>query len=54
MSLSRRDIQRLRAAGWEVIEDGLGVRVRRALWRLVSGRSPAPTVGVVPARRRSR
>ena len=54
MSLSRRDVQRLRSAGWEVIEDGPGVRVRRVLWRLIRSRRPVPRVSVVRARWGSR
>ena len=50
MSLSRRDVRRLRSAGWEVIETGPGVRVRTALRRLVTGRRPAPSATVVRAR----
>ena len=54
MSLSRRDVQRLRSAGWEVVETGPGIRVRRAMWRLITGRRPAPNVTVVRASERSR
>lgn len=50
MSLSRRDVRRLRSAGWEVVENGPSVR-RRMVWWLVSGRRPAPRVSVVRARR---
>jgi hypothetical protein len=51
MSLSRRDVRRLRSAGWEVIEVGPGATLRRILWRLVTGRRPASTVSVVRATR---
>jgi hypothetical protein len=51
MSLSRREVRRLRSAGWEVVEVGPGARVQRLLWRLVSGRRPTPTLSVVRARR---
>jgi hypothetical protein len=54
MSLSRRDVQRLRSAGWEVVETGPGIRVRRALSRLVTGRRSAPNVTMVRASGRSR
>ena len=53
MSLSRRDVRRLRSAGWEVVETGPGVLVRHALWRLVTGRRPAPNVTVARASGRS-
>jgi hypothetical protein len=54
MSVSRRELRRLQSAGWEVVPVGPGVRVRRVLWHLVSGRRPAPALTVVPARRGSR
>ena len=54
MSVSRREVRRLRSAGWEVVQVGSGVRVRRALWWLVTGRRPAPRVNVVRASGRSR
>ena len=50
MSVSRREIRRLRSAGWEVVETGPGVHVRRVLWWLLTGRRPAPAVSVVRAR----
>ena len=52
MSLSRRDVRRLRSAGWEVVEDGPAVRVRRALAWLVTGRTPARKFTVVRAAQR--
>ncbi len=54
MSLSRRDVRRLRSAGWEVIDVGPAVRVRRVLWWLVTGHKPTPDVSVVRSPRRSR
>ena len=51
MSLSRRDVRRLRSAGWEVIEVGPAATVRRVLWWLVTGRRPTSAVSVVRARR---
>jgi hypothetical protein len=47
VSLSRRDVRRLRAAGWEVIETGPGARVRAALRWLITGRRPVPSVTAV-------
>jgi hypothetical protein len=44
MSVSRREVRRLRSAGWEVVETGPGVYLRRVLWSLVTGRRPAPAV----------
>jgi hypothetical protein len=52
MSLSRRDVRRLRSAGWEVVEVGPAVSIRRMLWRLVSGRQSARTVSMVRAAQR--
>lgn len=52
MSLSRRDVRRLRSAGWEVVEDGPAVRVRRALAWLITGCTPARKVTVVRAAQR--
>ena len=54
MSLSRSEVRRLRSAGWEVVETGPGVRIRRALWWLVTGHSAAPKVRVVRTSRGSR
>jgi hypothetical protein len=54
MSVSRRDARRLRSAGWEVVQVGPWVRVRRGLWWLVTGRTPAPKVTVVRSGRGSR
>lgn len=53
MSVSRREVRRLRSAGWEVLPVTPGAWVRRALWQLITGRKSAPVVAVVPARRRS-
>ncbi len=50
MSVSRREVRRLRSAGWEVVETGPGVRVRRVLWWLVTGSRPARAVSVIRAR----
>jgi hypothetical protein len=51
MSLSRRDVRRLRSAGWEVVQVGPGVTARRVLWSLITGRRPARGVSVVRAPR---
>jgi hypothetical protein len=45
MSLSRREIRHLRSAGWEVIEDGPAVELRRLLVAVFGRRSPARTAG---------
>ena len=50
MSVSRREVRRLRSAGREVIETGPGVQLRRVLWWLLTGRRPAAAVSVVRAR----
>jgi hypothetical protein len=51
MSLSRSDVRRLRSAGWEIVETGPRVRIRRTLWWLATGRRRAPGVRVVRAHR---
>jgi hypothetical protein len=53
MSLSRRDVRQLRSAGWEVIEDGPGARMRRVLSSLVSRRWQRRMVHRVLAERRA-
>jgi hypothetical protein len=53
MSLSRRELRRLRSAGWEVVEDGPAVRVGRVLRWLATGRTSTPKVTVVRTQRRS-
>lgn len=49
MSLSRRDVRRLRSAGWEVVEVSPAATVRRVLWWLVTGGRLASAVSVVDA-----
>jgi len=48
MSLSRRDVRRLRAAGFEIARhDGFGKRAGRFLLWLLTGREQRPSVTVV-------
>jgi hypothetical protein len=57
MSLSRREVRRLRAAGFEIAQhDGFAKRAGRFLLWLLTGREQPPSVTVVkyPRDRRSR
>ena len=57
MSLSRRDVRRLRSAGWDVAQhDGFAKRAGRFLAWLLTGREQKPSVTVVryPRGKRSR
>lgn len=48
MSLSRRDVRRLRAAGWDVARhDGFAKRTGRFLAWLLTGHAQKPSVTVV-------
>jgi hypothetical protein len=54
MSVSRRELRRLRSAGWEVVEDGPVIRVGRMLRWLTTGRTPTRKVTIARTQRGSR